>query len=141
MSRRVALPDENYARRTMDELIRSARGEGKRPTVIALARQLGMSHTTFWRHFPDIAKELVAVARGIEPESSEPAPTSRYDQLADAHAKLKRAHADTEHNLELAKATIQRLSLDNHHLRQHLEGATNVVPINKKRPDSNNSHD
>jgi AcrR family transcriptional regulator len=114
----------------MAEVVAQARDEGKRPTVLALARRLGMTNPTFWRHFPDIARDLVDMARAGEPQSTEP---SRYEQLRENHARLRRKNAQLRHDLELAKASIQRLALDRQQLRQQLESAAKVISIDPAR--------
>jgi AcrR family transcriptional regulator len=133
VSRRVDLPDQSLVRQAMAEVIAQARDEGKRPTVLALARRLGISNPTLWRHFPDIARELVDMARVAEPQAAEPAGPSRYQRLREDHASLKRKNAQLRHDLELAKASIQRLALDNQQLRQQLEGAAKVISIDPAR--------
>ncbi|GAB2994128.1 hypothetical protein GCM10027184_55780 [Saccharothrix stipae] len=131
MSRRVDLPDHDTVRAAMAEVIRTARDDGRKPTVVALAHEIGLNNSTFWRHFPDLASELVAQAR--DHTIVEQAQPGRYDQLAAEHARLKRAHAELQHDHDRAKAVIQRLSLDNHRLRQQIEGAAKIIPIHQKR--------
>ncbi|WP_131813508.1 hypothetical protein [Mycolicibacterium fortuitum] len=117
----------------MTSLIITAREEGRKPTVVALARQLGLTHTTFWRHFPEVANELVSIARGTRPDAGDQNRPGRYDRLAAEHAKLKRAHADAQQLVEVAKAVIQRLALDNQQLRQDLEGRAEVIHLKQPR--------
>jgi hypothetical protein len=38
----------------MAEVVAQPRDEGRRPTVLVLARRLGMTNPTFWRHFPQM---------------------------------------------------------------------------------------
>jgi hypothetical protein len=47
--------------------------------------------------------------------------------------KLRQRNRDLQENLELAIAAIQRLTLDNHRLRQKLEAARAVTPIRPRR--------
>ena len=55
MSRRADLPSRSTVQRALDELLDETSAEGVRPTVVSLARRLGLANTTFWRHFPDLA--------------------------------------------------------------------------------------
>lgn len=52
MSKRIDLPSEQDVRRVMTEHIEDAASAGGRATVIGLARRLGLSNATFWRHYP-----------------------------------------------------------------------------------------
>ena len=54
MSRRADLPSRSTVQRALYELLDETSAEGVRPTVVSLARRLGLANTTFWRHFPDI---------------------------------------------------------------------------------------
>jgi predicted ArsR family transcriptional regulator len=133
MTRRVNLPDVDLVRQAATDVIAAARAEGRRPTVVALAGRLGMSNATFWRHFPDVARDLVAAARSTEsPPAGSDAP-NRYDRLADDHSRLKQANAELTRDLARAAAAIQRLALDNHELRQQLAATTGVISLADER--------
>jgi AcrR family transcriptional regulator len=103
MSRRVDLPDQAEIHRAREEVLSAAGATGRKPTVVALAKKLGMSHSTFWRHFPDVAQNLVASARAGGPSAPEETVPSRYDQLKDDHAKLKRTATELEQSLEITR--------------------------------------
>lgn len=63
MSRRIDLPDQDRVRQAMSAMIVEATTVGRRPTVVALARKLGLDNATFRRHFPEIVRELREEAR------------------------------------------------------------------------------
>jgi len=58
MTRKVDLPPEDHVRTVMAGMLADAAAGGPRPTVLALARTLGLANATFWRHYHDIATEL-----------------------------------------------------------------------------------
>jgi len=58
MTRKIDLPPEQHVRTVMAAMLADAAGGGPRPTVLALARSLGLANATFWRHYHDIATEL-----------------------------------------------------------------------------------
>jgi transposase-like protein len=97
---------------------------GRRPSVQALARRLGLTNTTFWRHYPHIARQTADQRRATPTPATEPA--NRIAQLERQLADLRRANRDLADHLHLAAANIQRLTLDNHQLRQELHAATNI---------------
>lgn len=102
-------------------------GSGKRLTVLALAREFGLSNSTFRRHFPDVARDIAEASRSGPPAAS--TPTSRYDLLIARNAKLKRRNWELHAQLTLAAARIQQITLDNHGLRQQLEAVSGVSRI------------
>ncbi|MFG1858927.1 hypothetical protein ACGFJT_44330 [Actinomadura geliboluensis] len=129
MSRRVDLPDEDRVRTVMAEVIEQAHERGRRPAVTALAAALGLNNTTFWRHFPDIARQVVDQAKNTAPASGQD--PSRHAKLTEDLARLKRDNAQLKHDLQRAKAVIQRLALENEGLRSR---SSNVIPFERSGP-------
>jgi AcrR family transcriptional regulator len=136
MSRRVALPTEEHIRQHLAELVAEADAGGARLTVLGLARRLGLANATFWRHFPDIAEEVRGTARAHGRTASDAAEPDRDDQLQGKNAELCRANSGLSEHLALAVANIQRLTLENHQLRQELEAAAKVTPLPVRRDPS-----
>ncbi len=130
MSRRVDLPSEDHVRRTMADLAGEALAAGTRPTVLGLARRLRLTNTTFWRHFPDIADEVSANAS--RPGGVTSPNRGRSGDLERQNATLRSANNHLTEHLDLAIANIQRLTLDNHWLRQELESPTKITKIDTK---------
>ena len=60
---RVEVPDENRVLHVRDARIAEAAANGGRATVVELAHRLGLSNTTFWRHYPQVAADLTQHAR------------------------------------------------------------------------------
>ncbi|MEU9735229.1 hypothetical protein [Streptomyces sp. NPDC048002] len=136
MTRRTDLPSEARVRAALARLSQKASETGKRPTVLALAREFGLSNTTFRRHFPDIARDIAEAARTSA--SAADTPVSHYDLLVARNAKLKRRNKELTAHLMLAAARIQQITLDNDRLKQQLEAATGVARIGAqhRRPPS-----
>lgn len=116
MSRRVALPSETEIREARTQL--SVAEPAEPPTVIALARCLGLTNATFWRHFPHIAQEVASLRRN---SLRSPGPANASDTAgADASsvlAQLRNDKARLGRQLEVALAQIQHLTLENRALR------------------------
>jgi uncharacterized membrane-anchored protein YhcB (DUF1043 family) len=53
--------------------------------------------------------------------------------LAADHARLKRVNAELVSDLARASAVIQRLALDNHHLRQQMATTGGAVSLDRER--------
>ena len=115
--------------RLLKEHLSECDDSGKRPSVLALAARLGMSNTTFRRHFPQQAKEISAARSGCEPSTAGRAQPGRYEILVARNAKLRRANRILTGNLRLAAAQVQRLSIENARLREALESSSNVSRI------------
>jgi hypothetical protein len=125
VTRRTALPTVEDVQLAIREL---AATTGKPPTVLALAGRFGLANTTFRHHFPDIAADITHQRAASRPASAEPA-INRFDQLKAGNDKLRRDNHELAEHLDLAVANIQRLTLENHRLRQQLETATQVIRI------------
>jgi transposase-like protein len=137
MSQKVPLPSPDDVRQAKASILAEAHATGRRPSVLALARQLGLTNATFWRHYPDIARDVANHRRAAPSPGTDPA--DHLGKLEKQIAELRRANRDLTEHLDLAVANIQRLSLDNHHLRQELEAATNITrlkPTIRQRPAS-----
>lgn len=129
MTRRTVLPSDDDVQLAIKQITEDA---GKPPTVLALARHLGLANTTFRRHFPDITTELTQ-QRSPAPAGPDPvAAASRFEEIQRENTELRRARRELAEHLELAIANIQRLTLDNHHLRQQLHAATKITHINTR---------
>jgi len=129
VTRRTDLPTVEDVQLAIKEL-----GEtiGKPPTVLAVARRLGLANTTFRRNFPDLTANLQNPPSTTD-SAADTAAVSRFDQLKRDHDKLRRDHHELAEHLGLAVANIQRLTLENHRLRQQLEAATRITHIAPKR--------
>lgn len=129
MSRRADLPSRSTVQRALYELLDETSAEGVRPTVVSLARRLGLANTTFWRHFPDLANQIRENARTPSPASPTSAAALRMAELERRYAEAVRDNRNLRDNLDLAVANIQRLTLDNRQLRQALETQQKITTI------------
>jgi predicted ArsR family transcriptional regulator len=131
MSRPADVPAEARVRRVMDQYMTECQDNGTRPSVLALATKLGLSNTTFRRHFPDLAKEISAARSNPEPAAAAERHPSPYEILAARNAKLSRANRSLTETLRFAAAQIQRLAVDNARLRDALEASGKVTRIDR----------
>jgi transposase-like protein len=132
VSRRVDVPSDHAARQAMAALLDEAATDGVKPTVVELARRLGLTNSTFWRHFPDLANELRTTTRTPTPDTPASPAAKRYAELEQRTAELTRDNRQLSQHLDLAIANIQRLTLDNHGLRQALEATNKITRIHTK---------
>ncbi|SHY88579.1 hypothetical protein [Mycobacteroides abscessus] len=123
------LPTETRVRQAFTRLVEQARREGRRPSVLALARQFAMSNTTFRRHYPEIVKELAGIRRIPATDVKDSPAALERNRLVARNAKLRRANQELREHLQLAATTIARLSIDNNRLRTQLEQASKVTKL------------
>ena len=131
MTRSADIPAEACVRRVREEYLAECRDNGKRPSVLALAGRLGLSNTTFRRHFPQQAKEISEARTRREPSADADTRPGPYEVLAARNARLRRANRTLTGNLRLAAAQIQRLGIENAQLREALEANSNITHISR----------
>jgi AcrR family transcriptional regulator len=125
-------PSPEQARHARDHVLAQAAAAGRRPSVLAVARQLGLSNTTFRRHFPDIAEEVGDTRRTPPAGPADAGGPSAHDKLVARNAKLRRDNRQLREHLDLAIANIQRLTLQNHRQQQALESHAKITQIDKR---------
>ena len=131
MTRLADIPAEARVRRVLDQYLTECHDNGKHTSVLALATKLGMTNTTFRRHFPQQAKEISEARSNPEPRAGAKTQPSPHDVLAARNAKLRRANHALTGNLRLAAAQIQRLGMENARLREALEASSNITRIDR----------
>jgi hypothetical protein len=129
VTRRAALPTSDEVHDAITAITETV---GKPPSILALAKHLGLANTTFRRQFPDIAADLSRI-RSTEPGHENAQHSSPYQELKQHNGKLRRDIEELTMHLELAVANIQRLTLENHRLRRERDEATHVTPITRAR--------
>jgi predicted ArsR family transcriptional regulator len=130
VTRPTNIPAEARVRQDLDQYLNECQDNGKRPSVLALAASLGLSNTTFRRHFPDLANQI-STLRSPDSQPRAGTPSSPYEVLVARNARLRRANRSLAENLQFAAAQIQRLGLDNARLRQAVEASNNIARIDR----------
>jgi hypothetical protein len=131
MTRKINLPPEEHVRAAMAGMLADAAEGGPRPTVLALARNLGLPNATFWRHYHDIAIELrhAAQARQAVPAPDQNQRPGQARELATQNAALRRERDHLASQLEAALSHLRRLTIDNAELRRELQTALAITRI------------
>ncbi|MFE3956053.1 hypothetical protein ACFXPS_17900 [Nocardia sp. NPDC059091] len=127
MNHQVGIPSPEQARRVTDEVLAAAR-----PSVLAVARELGLSNTTFRRHFPELVREIGETRRAPQVHSDKPSPFAvEHARLATRNARLRRENRQLRYQLSVAVTSIRQLTLINHSMKLELEAASNITRIAK----------
>lgn len=127
MKYRDPLPHADSVRDALLQL--SAHPEGRRVSVLTLARHLGIPNTTLRRVYPEICAEIATTRTAPARQPNDTA----YAQLQRDNAELRRTNRELSENLELAIANIQRLTIDNRRLTLALESASAVTRLAQRR--------
>jgi len=134
MSRKIDLPDQAHVRDVLPDMLAEAAAGGAKPSVLALARRLGLSNATFWRHFRDIATEIRHTAgHGMAQPGGQNPRGDRAGELASQNAGLRRERDRLADQLEAALGHLRRLTIDNAQLRHDLEAAHKITRLDPGR--------
>ncbi|MDX2544086.1 hypothetical protein ACOT81_20935 [Streptomyces sp. WI04-05B] len=121
-----ALPDTDTVRAAIDAVLEDADARGRRPTVTAVERRLGIPHATFHRHYADL---IDTHFRPRIPAPSRPtAPVDRpeADEKKEANLiRLRQENTDLRRTLALYEEAIRQLTVENDALRS----AATIVPL------------
>lgn len=127
LSRATPTPDQ--ARQALDKVLARADLDGHRPSVLAVARELGLPNSTFRRTFPDIAREVGNARRTPKVESPESPAATEQEKLVARNAKLRCDNQRLSEHLDLAIANVVRLTLTVRQLQGELEAVSGVSRI------------
>lgn len=127
MTRSTPIPNHGAVLAAIETLHNSA-AQHRRLRVLAVARYLNMSNTTLRRHYPDIATDIANSAPNTQTSTGKTGAATT--QLRDT-ARLRAENRALREHLELAIASIQRLTIQNDPLRQELPPppSTSVRPL------------
>lgn len=126
MTRRVPDLPEALVRKHLQEVLESCRESNTAPSVLMLARRLGLTNTTLRRRYPEIAREIAD--HRAAPTTLRSGPTE-HDRLVARNAKLRRCNRELTAQLALAAAQVQHLALANKRLTEALEAQSNITRI------------
>ena len=122
MTRNSDQPDAAVVNAAIEHLERQT---GRSPSVLTVARHLGLANTTFRRRFPGIVDRL------RDPNRVPATPDVRRQVGSDV-IRLRQRNRELTDALTLAVSSIQRLSIDNPSLCRQLEVATAVTHLPRK---------
>ncbi|GHH29670.1 hypothetical protein [Streptomyces lanatus] len=120
-----ALPDADTVKAAIDTVLDEASASGRRPTVTAIERGLGIPHATFHRHYADL---IDTHFRPRIPAAGSQTGTDRLktDKPKDENLRrLRQENTDLRRTLALYEEAIRQLTLENHALRD----ASTVIPL------------
>ncbi|WP_107057196.1 hypothetical protein [Streptomyces sp. NRRL WC-3742] len=122
---------EDAVRTAMNIVLREAREAGRRPTVSAVERRLGVKHATFYRNFPHLIdwfkQELHDQAPATEPDR-EPRKTPN-EIITD----LRRENTQLRRTVAVYAEALRQLTLDYEESRSQAHQKAGVTTLASRR--------
>ncbi|NEB03740.1 hypothetical protein [Streptomyces sp. SID13726] len=120
-----ALPDVDTVKAAIDTVLDEAFDSGRRPTVTAIERRLGIPHATFHRHYADLIdthfRPRIPAARSQTRTDRPKTDGPNEENLR----RLRQENTDLRRTLALYEEAIRQLTLENHAMR----GGAAVIPL------------
>ena len=126
------LPTDDDVRTAMNLVIQEASDARRRPTITAVERQLGITHPTFYRNFPDLIswfKEQIEVKQATTTPDPVNAPIDPAAQMAN----LRRENEDLRRRARIYAEAVRQLTLDNATLQSALNAQAQVTDLETHR--------
>lgn len=112
-----ALPDANTVKAAIDTVLKEAASSGRRPTVTAIERRLGIPHATFHRHYADLIDTHFR-PRILAPQAATPTDRPQAAEAKEENLRrLRQENTDLRRALALYEEAIRQLILENDALR------------------------
>ncbi|MFK0238736.1 helix-turn-helix domain-containing protein [Streptomyces vinaceus] len=110
------LPDTETVKAAIDTVLEQAVAAGRRPTVTAVERHLGIPHATFHRHYHDLVEEHFL---SRVPAPAQPAPTETISRRTEENlSRLQRENTDLRRTQALYEEAIRQLTVEKDALRR-----------------------
>jgi hypothetical protein len=120
----ATLPTDDQVRQAMTRVLAQARQTGRRPTVTAVEHELGITHPTFYRNYPDLITWFRQQA--ATPDHAPAPATSKADPEP---GNLRRENRELRTRVALYAEAIRQLTLDNTALRAELDAHAKVIDL------------
>lgn len=117
-------PHADTVRAAMDAVLAEAAATGRRATVTAVERRLGITHATFYRHHQDLITSYFQPRATPDRNQGEPSPAAGT-RAQDNLRRLRQENTDLRQTLHLYEEAIRRLTLENDALRTQAR----VIPL------------
>ncbi|MEV0537630.1 hypothetical protein [Kitasatospora sp. NPDC050463] len=124
------LPTEEQVRSTMETELDESKTTGRRATVTNVEKQLGVTHTTFYRNYPDLIEWFKAqLAARRTAAVTEKDTTKREDDLD----RLRRENTDLRKQVRIYAEAIRQLTLDKAALEDKLQSRDGLASLDERR--------
>ncbi|GAA3372298.1 hypothetical protein GCM10017744_103260 [Streptomyces antimycoticus] len=124
------LPTDAQVRTAMEAELGESQFLGRRATVSNVEKQLGVTHATFYRNYPDHIEWFKSQRDGLrETKTTANDSSKREDDLA----RLRRENTDRRKQLRTYAEAIRQLTLDKAALEDELQSWEGVTSLEERR--------
>ncbi|MFD3612609.1 hypothetical protein ACFWXA_31995 [Streptomyces atroolivaceus] len=124
------LPTVEQVRSAMTAELTGSEAIGRRATVTNIERQLGVTHATFYRNYPDLIEWFKAqIAARRDEAVTEKDTTKREDDLA----RLRRENTDLRKQVRIYAEAIRQLTLDKAALEDKVQSLAGITSLDERR--------
>lgn len=124
------LPTEEQVRTAMTAELADSEANGRRATISNIESQLGVTHATFYRNYPDLIEWFKAQLAARRGEAvTEKSTTKREDDMA----RLRRENTDLRRQVRIYAEAVRQLTLDKAVLEDKLQSYEGVTSLTERR--------
>ncbi|WNV83101.1 hypothetical protein [Umezawaea sp. Da 62-37] len=124
------LPTSAHVRTAMETELRESQALGRRATVSTVEKQVGVSHATFYRNYPDqIVWFKAQLDAQRETRTSPKVTAKREDDLA----RLRGENTDLRKLVKIYAEAIRQLTLAEAALEDELQALAGVARLDERR--------
>ena len=124
-------PAEAEVKTVMERVLAEAAEAGRHPKLTAVERELGITHATFYRNYPDLIDWFKQATNAQRPENdARRKPRGENDE---ALARLRRENEDLRRTVRIYAEQIRQLTVDNEALTAQLNARAGVVDLDSRR--------
>ncbi|WP_405787054.1 cell division protein ZapB [Streptomyces sp. NBC_00029] len=102
----------------MDTVLADAAARGRRPTLTAVERRLGIAHATFYRHYSDLIAGYFQPRIPRSAASADDGQADADEPAARAVRRLRQENIELRRTVEIYSEMIRQLATENDALRQ-----------------------
>ncbi|QKW52668.1 hypothetical protein [Streptomyces buecherae] len=124
------LPTDEQVRTAMETELHESQALGRRATVSSVEKQLGITHATFYRNYPDQIewfKSQLDARRQAGTTAKDT--TKREDDLA----RLRRENTDFRKQLRIYAEAIRQLTMDKAALEDQVQSLAGITNLDERR--------
>ncbi|MER5358848.1 hypothetical protein [Streptomyces sp. NPDC002785] len=124
------LPTDEQVRAAIEAELGESQALGRRATVSNVEKQLGVTHATFYRNYPDQIEWFKSQLDALrETKTTAKDSSKREDDLA----RLRRENTDLRKQLRIYAEAIRQLTLDKAELEDEHQALTGVTRLDERR--------
>jgi AcrR family transcriptional regulator len=124
------LPTDEQVRTVMEAELGESRSLGRRATVSNIEKQLGVTHATFYRNYPDQIEWFKSQLDAMHKTTTTAKDSSKRE---DDLARLRRENTDLRKQLRIYAEAIRQLTLDKAALEDEHQALTGVTRLDERR--------